>query len=53
MKAVTDALSAVQGGPEQPRVTLNPCTALIESDASVEELIAAEKVGDYEVSLKA
>jgi copper chaperone CopZ len=53
VKTVTEALAAVQGVEEEPRVTLDPGAALVEGHASPEELIAAVKAAGYEASLKA
>jgi copper chaperone len=52
VKAVTEALAAVQGVEGQPQVTLDPGGALVEGSASTEALIAAVKEAGYRASLK-
>ena len=53
VKAVTEALAAVKGVEGTPEVTLYPGSALVEGNASPEELIAAIKEAGYQASLKA
>ncbi len=53
VKAVTEALSAVNGVEGTPKVALDPGNALVEGNASTEELIAAVKQAGYQASLKA
>ena len=52
VKTVTGALAAVTGVEGTPEVTLDPGSALIEGNASPEELIAAVKEAGYQASLK-
>ena len=47
VKAVTDALSAVQGVEGTPEVTLEPGGAVVEGGASVEDLVAAVVQAGY------
>ncbi len=53
VKAVTEALAAVNGVEGTPEVALDPGSALVEGNASTEELIAAVKQAGYQASLKA
>jgi copper chaperone CopZ len=53
VKAVTEALTAVQGVEGTPEVTLNPGSALVKGNALPEELIAAVKEAGYQASFKA
>jgi len=52
VKAVTEALAAVQGVEGRPQVTLDPGGAQVEGGASAEALIAAVKEAGYQASLK-
>ncbi|MCG6863257.1 MAG: cation transporter [Chromatiaceae bacterium] len=53
VKAVTEALAAVQGVEGEPEVTLDPGSALVEGNALPDELITAVKEAGYQASLKA
>ena len=50
VKAVTEALAAVNGVEGTPEVALDPGSALVEGNASTEELIAAVKQAGYQAT---
>jgi copper chaperone CopZ len=51
VKAVTEALAAVDGVDGVPEVRLDPGIAVVEGNASPNELIAAIKEAGYEATL--
>jgi copper chaperone CopZ len=51
VKAVTEALTSVRGVEGVPEVRLDPGSAVVEGDASPDELIAAIKEAGYEATL--
>lgn len=51
VKAVTETLASVQGVEGVPEVRLDPGSAVVEGNASPDELIAAIKAAGYEATL--